>query len=87
MQEVYYRSDRQCSYRNCGGDGCAAVTGGCLTGCHRSLGKYLAIPQIVQAVKALLCLKNIRRAQGEAGQVVMEGAFPKSFAIACDSAD
>lgn len=53
-------------------------------GLHECLGKYLAIPLIVQSVKALLRLKNLRRADGAAGQVVYAGPFPVGFSVACD---
>jgi cytochrome P450 len=54
-------------------------------GLHECLGKYLAIPLLVQAVKALLRLNNIRRADGPAGQVTREGPFPVAFSVTCDS--
>ena len=53
-------------------------------GLHECLGKYLAIPLLVQSVKALLRLNNIRRADGPAGQVKRDGPFPIAFSVTCD---
>jgi len=55
-------------------------------GLHECLGKYLSIPMLTQAVKALLRLKNIRRADGDAGQVKRDGPFPVAFSVTCDRA-
>jgi cytochrome P450 len=54
-------------------------------GLHECLGKYLSI-MLTQAVKALLRLKNIRRADGDAGQVKRDGPFPLAFSVTCDRA-
>jgi cytochrome P450 len=54
-------------------------------GMHECLGKYLAIPLLVQSVKALLRLNNIRTTEGEAGHVKREGPFPVAFSVSCDS--
>jgi cytochrome P450 len=53
-------------------------------GLHECLGKYLSIPMLTQAVKALLRLKNIRRSDGDAGQVKRDGPFPVAFSVTCD---
>ena len=51
-------------------------------GMHTCFGKYISQVQITEIVRSLLVLDNIRRAPGDAGKLVYDGFFPKSFAVA-----
>jgi len=51
-------------------------------GMHRCFGKYISQVQITEIVRSLLVLDGIRRAPDDAGKLVYEGFFPKSFAVA-----
>ena len=51
-------------------------------GVHQCLGKYISQVQVTQIVKGLLAMPNFGRADGDAGKLVYEGPFPKSFAVA-----
>jgi cytochrome P450 len=50
-------------------------------GTHRCFGKYISQVQITEIVRSLLVLPGIRRAPGDAGKLVYEGFFPKSFTV------
>jgi len=50
-------------------------------GTHRCFGKYISQVQITEIVRSLLVLPGIRRASGDAGKLVYEGFFPKSFTV------
>ena len=50
-------------------------------GTHRCFGKYISQVQITEIVRGLLVLPGIRRAPGDAGKLVYEGFFPKSFTV------
>ena len=50
-------------------------------GMHRCFGKYISQVQITEIVRSLLVLPGIRRAPGDAGKLVYEGFFPKSFTV------
>jgi cytochrome P450 len=53
-------------------------------GIHQCLGKYISQVQVTQIVKGLIVMQNFRRANGDAGKLVYEGPFPKSFGVAFD---
>jgi cytochrome P450 len=53
-------------------------------GLHTCSGKYINAVQITGIVKAVLKRKNLRRANGEAGQVQMQGAFPAHLVLEFD---
>ena len=55
-------------------------------GIHQCLGKYISQVQVTQIVKGLLSLPNLRRAEGEAGKLLYNGPFPKSFSVSFDKA-
>jgi cytochrome P450 len=50
-------------------------------GMHQCFGKYISQVQVVELVRSLLLLPGLRRAAGDAGQLVYEGPFPKSFTV------
>jgi cytochrome P450 len=54
-------------------------------GIHQCLGKYISEVQIVEIVKPLLLLDNLRRAAGPDGKLTYAGPFPKSFVVEFDS--
>lgn len=51
-------------------------------GMHTCFGKYISQVQITEIVRSLLVLDNVRRAPGDAGKLVYDGFFPKSFGVA-----
>jgi cytochrome P450 len=51
-------------------------------GMHQCFGKYISQVQVTELVRSLLLLPGLRRAAGDAGQLVYEGPFPKSFTVA-----
>jgi cytochrome P450 len=53
-------------------------------GLHQCLGKYISQVQVVEAVKGLLRLKGLRRAEGPEGSLQYEGPFAKSFVLQFD---
>ncbi|MFZ6816708.1 cytochrome P450 [Undibacterium sp. Ji22W] len=53
-------------------------------GMHTCFGQYINMVQIPMIVKALLRLKNLRRAPGEAGKVQYQQAFPASLQLEFD---
>lgn len=53
-------------------------------GMHTCFGQYINMVQIPMIVKALLRLKNLRRAPGEAGKVQYQQAFPASLRLEFD---
>jgi cytochrome P450 len=54
-------------------------------GLHTCYGQYIATAHIVQVVKALLKRKNLRRAEGEAGQLKLELPYPVSMRVEFDA--
>lgn len=53
-------------------------------GMHTCFGQYINMVQIPMIVKALLRLKNLRRAPGDAGKVQYQQAFPVSLQLEFD---
>lgn len=50
-------------------------------GMHQCLGKYISQVQLVEMVKALLVLPDLRRAVGPTGHLSYQGPFPGSFVV------
>jgi cytochrome P450/glutathione S-transferase len=53
-------------------------------GLHTCFGRYVNMVQIPELVKAVVALKNLRRAPGAAGQMVYEGPFPDQLVVEFD---
>jgi prostaglandin-endoperoxide synthase 2 len=53
-------------------------------GMHRCFGLHVANAQLTEMAKALLLRKNLRRADGESGQLTYAGPFPKPFVLQFD---
>jgi len=53
-------------------------------GMHGCFGHHIAQVLLVEMVRQVLILKNVRRAPGASGQLAFDGAFLKSFSIAFD---
>jgi hypothetical protein len=51
------------------------------SGWHDCFGKYISEVQIVEMVRGLLTLDNLRRAPGPPGQLVYADTFPQQFAV------
>jgi cytochrome P450 len=51
-------------------------------GMHQCFGKYISQVQVTELVRSLLLLPGLRRADGDAGRLVYEGPFPKTFTVA-----
>jgi len=54
-------------------------------GMHTCFGKYMNAVQIPELVAALLCLPNLRRAPGSAGQILYDGPFPNRLVLEFDA--
>lgn len=54
-------------------------------GLHTCFGRYINTAQIPRIVMALLRQRNLRRADGEAGTLQINGPFPSSFVVEYDA--
>jgi Dyp-type peroxidase family len=54
-------------------------------GLHTCFGQYINRVQIPLMCKALFCRNNLRRAEGQAGQLAVEGNFPASMMLCFDA--
>ena len=54
-------------------------------GMHACFGRYVNMVQIPELVKAVMALKNVRRASGSAGQMTYEGPFPDHLVVEFDA--
>lgn len=54
-------------------------------GLHQCMGKYIAETQLVEIMKGVLSLKNLRRASGSDGEVKFDGPFISGFVVEFDA--
>jgi cytochrome P450 len=50
-------------------------------GMHRCFGMYISQVQVTEIIRSLLVLDGLRRAPGDAGKLVYDGFYPKSFTV------